>query len=289
MATFHPFSRLPLELRRMIWEAALLLPDFGPCVFPWRKGCWEHTTYSPEPDSNFDADGEPPTWVEYSVTNLGPLRVRLPVAHVNREAKEVAEDCVRRNKSTQYTWSQPRYSSYSHSPVVCRELNYQQDAVFVTTAQWDDFLAELDEVIKYGENMEVNMPLEHLIITKETFAKNWSDISAYEDIKKLSILHEDQAQVNDEAWWKQTCGTGPVQQHWCELHIPLPETVASCTDSGWEIFIGEDEDGSDGERERFEEMTCDVFGHLGDFVIGSSISDRKLDVFMGVRLLVKSA
>ncbi|KAK0613655.1 hypothetical protein B0T14DRAFT_283249 [Immersiella caudata] len=280
MATFHPFPRLPLELRQMVWEAAVP-PDFGRCVFRWRPGCWELVTASPGDSDSDSDDGSLPQLAVYNVMNLGPLEIPLPLAHVNREARQIAHAWIRRNKCT----------LRSQDPIAVREFDWQQDAVFVPTQHWDEFLNEPSTMTDEGRDgeFETNVPLRHLVVAEEAFDAIWLGIITYPDIQKLSILHADEAQAKGRSWGDRIYPWSRQQQQqwWCELETPSPAPVASCRDGAWEIFLdNKDEDVSSGEREQFVETTRDAFAALGRVV--ESFSLPGIDVFRHVKLSFKS-
>ncbi|KAJ5365175.1 hypothetical protein N7517_008061 [Penicillium concentricum] len=85
--TFHPFSRLPPELRILIWHAAL--PEIDPpAMSPYQAGCWRPVpvTESEQEDTFHLASVE----MELHHELLDPIRVKTPLTAVSHEARSVA-------------------------------------------------------------------------------------------------------------------------------------------------------------------------------------------------------
>ncbi|KAJ5502956.1 hypothetical protein N7463_005830 [Penicillium fimorum] len=84
--TFHPFSRLPPELRIQIWRDAL--PEIDPpAMSPYQAGCWRPV---PVPESE-QAQVFHQTSMEMELHHelLDPIRVKTPLTPVNHEARGV--------------------------------------------------------------------------------------------------------------------------------------------------------------------------------------------------------
>lgn len=88
-SNFHIFSKLPPEIRTMIWRHALPETD-DPALFSYKKGCW-HDPDLPglHPHQQYPYPGYE---VQYKFCHkmLDPVPVKLPLALVSYEAREVA-------------------------------------------------------------------------------------------------------------------------------------------------------------------------------------------------------
>lgn len=86
--TFHPFPYLPPELRFQIWRDTLPETD-SPAFTPYQGEGWfpyEHAVYE--------------TYVEWELRydSLDKIRVKIPLADVNREARYVAIEWIRKQE-----------------------------------------------------------------------------------------------------------------------------------------------------------------------------------------------
>ncbi|OQE41810.1 hypothetical protein PENCOP_c004G08455 [Penicillium coprophilum] len=86
-STFHPFSRLPPELRLQIWRDTL--PEIDPSALtPYRAGCWRPVPvpeeYHASPFHQLCLE------LEFHPELLDHIRVKMPLTTVNHEARSVA-------------------------------------------------------------------------------------------------------------------------------------------------------------------------------------------------------
>ncbi|KAF2148558.1 hypothetical protein K461DRAFT_297963 [Myriangium duriaei CBS 260.36] len=87
-STFHPFPRLPPELRLQIWQ--LCLPELGPCFCPWRpprNDFWEESSR---------LCGNPQARPKQKDRDIGIAQLRItyplpPLARTNKEANAAAQ------------------------------------------------------------------------------------------------------------------------------------------------------------------------------------------------------
>ncbi|KAG0161549.1 hypothetical protein PDIDSM_9083 [Penicillium digitatum] len=84
--TFHPFTRLPTELRLQIWRSALPERD-KPAFTPYPKGGW--LPVAPESQHASNIHQAPVEW-KFCPQSLDQIRVKIPLADVNHEARQVA-------------------------------------------------------------------------------------------------------------------------------------------------------------------------------------------------------
>ncbi|KAF5690179.1 hypothetical protein FDENT_4069 [Fusarium denticulatum] len=84
---FTLFPRVPPELRDQIWYHALSEPR-QPAIIRWQPGCWipKHLTAEDHDWSEYDPNN---IRLEFRYDRLG-TRVRIPISHVNQEARRVA-------------------------------------------------------------------------------------------------------------------------------------------------------------------------------------------------------
>ncbi|KAJ5400247.1 hypothetical protein N7465_010736 [Penicillium sp. CMV-2018d] len=90
--TFHPFPRLPPELRLQIWRDALPEKD-SPAFTPYKSVGWTPILASENAGAN-----HPQQVVEWEFHHelLDQIRVKIPVADVNYEARDVAIEWARK-------------------------------------------------------------------------------------------------------------------------------------------------------------------------------------------------
>lgn len=78
-STFHHFPDLPAELRISIWHHALQEID-KPALYTYKEGCWDAQDEHPHG----------PVKINIQHEKLTPVEVKIPIAHVNREARDIA-------------------------------------------------------------------------------------------------------------------------------------------------------------------------------------------------------
>ncbi|KAF4761372.1 hypothetical protein N7455_000907 [Penicillium solitum] len=130
--TFHPFPRLPPELRLQIWRDALPEKD-SPAFTPYKSSGW-----IPNPASeNMDANNSPPIveW-EYHHEFLDQIRVKIPLANVNHEARHAAIEWARKQGI------EVIFHDYRECVVFLRPFDPMRDVIWISA---DTFFLFTDE------------------------------------------------------------------------------------------------------------------------------------------------
>ncbi|KAM0429000.1 hypothetical protein ACHAPT_006804 [Fusarium lateritium] len=127
MNQFHPFSKLPKELRYRIWEYTL-----------------------PQDNGVLHTYGD--SWLmHYSVPGMPPpsIKVPTPVAlFVCYESRAVAHRWIKENKATKQ-FHDPEGDNDAPGMTLVRELDRDRDALYVTHDTWHDFI---DNIVRdYNE------------------------------------------------------------------------------------------------------------------------------------------
>ncbi|KAI0880279.1 uncharacterized protein GGS22DRAFT_175631 [Annulohypoxylon maeteangense] len=171
---FSPFSFLPPELRDQIWRDALP-GEFGPALFIYRKGYWRprHLT---ESDEGFDpSNDEHNLNFEFRYDLLDDVQFELPLAFVNREARDIALAWARE----QGFKARPRKDS--QYPLFQRPFDPSRDGLFVPYDKWDEFRCEPDDRLwepdLYGKLVSIETDPTCIAIPEELFRKEEALIS----------------------------------------------------------------------------------------------------------------
>ena len=134
-STFHPFKRLPRELRDQIWRDAL--PDkVGPALSFYRKGNWCPRRLT-ESDKGYDPENDEKNGhfnIRYDL--LDDIRFEIPLVYVNSEARDLAFAWVRKQGI------EIRPGEGRQYPVFVRPFDPTRDALYVALDKWDDFVSE---------------------------------------------------------------------------------------------------------------------------------------------------
>ncbi|GIJ91453.1 hypothetical protein Asppvi_010418 [Aspergillus pseudoviridinutans] len=132
--TFPHFTRLPPELRILIWHAALPEKD-SPALIFFKKGCWLERRLS-ETEQGYDPTDPSHPHFYFSPELLDQVEVNVPLFFVNREARSIALAWCREQGIS------VRFSGNQQSPIFARPFNSQHDVLYVPLEQWDEFLVE---------------------------------------------------------------------------------------------------------------------------------------------------
>ncbi len=133
-SSFPQFSALAPELRNQIWADAL--PDIGPALYSYRKGCWCPRRLS-KSDAEYDPENEEHNLsFQFRHDLLDDVQFEMPLLLVNQEARSIASAWIR----AQGTKIRPcRDREY---PVFIRLFDPMRDALYIPLEKWDDFLRE---------------------------------------------------------------------------------------------------------------------------------------------------
>ena len=133
---FSLFSKLPRELRDQIWRNSL--PDkVKPTLFSYKKGCWCPRRLLPTEEGYDGENDEHNLNFEFHHDMLDAVQYAVPLAFVNREARDIALSWVREHGF------EMRSSGHSEDyPIFTRSLDPLRDVLYIAQNQWDDFLRE---------------------------------------------------------------------------------------------------------------------------------------------------
>jgi hypothetical protein len=157
-ANFAFFPQLITEIRWEIWQLAL--PDsFRKALYPYRKGCWVIEEMGLEPDPNGE-DLE----MRFDFSFLEPLRIRLPLYDVNREARDVV---LKHMKTHKLVSGRDSSTSAFH---YLRPFDARTDTMFLQSSDISSFVGETTERIHEPDMVEryvsINYPiLERVAVT----------------------------------------------------------------------------------------------------------------------------
>ncbi|KGO73809.1 hypothetical protein PITC_035250 [Penicillium italicum] len=129
---FHPFPRLPPELRLLIWHEALPERD-APALTPYRNGCWVPTSRLIENASS--SLSQTVKW-EFNHQLLDQIRVKIPLADVNYEARDFAIKWAR-NQGIKEVFCEDRQCS-----IFLRPFDPMRDVMWIGDDVFDLFIHE---------------------------------------------------------------------------------------------------------------------------------------------------
>ncbi|RAH68413.1 2EXR domain-containing protein [Aspergillus aculeatinus CBS 121060] len=125
------FSRLPAEIRLMIWEAAL--PDpIGKPLFFWRRAPWRPAAARNSMGGDYDL---------IHPDDMGHFKIEIPLLQVNKEAERVAKEWIQRQLP-------PLTRLRTNQTAASRRFNAGRDVVFCTDNQFPDFVAEVENLYR---------------------------------------------------------------------------------------------------------------------------------------------
>ncbi|KAK4443020.1 hypothetical protein QBC34DRAFT_478693 [Podospora aff. communis PSN243] len=252
---FHLFPRLPTELRLMIWEASL--PDFGPCLFPYRPGCWK--IEPAHPASNIPS-------MHWTPEASMELIIALPVMLASKEARSAALNWLRRNNLQLFFYPLEQSDIRCLYHCVARPFDPEHDVMYVPDGQWLQFRKEAIRRFWYTGLPPVLTYPTRLAITEKTFHRGWAGVAQFLKLQELFILHLDETWAEGREWWKHKYYSGPLQEC-CKLNIDSSEErhwtradglVTKFHDIKWDDIAK----GEEMARESFRRMTSHAFGEL---------------------------
>lgn len=129
---FHPFPRLPAELRLQIWRETL--PDLeGVTLHGYKKGCWDLRDPLPE-ESNAPTRAD--KILDFRHELLDDVHIDMPIVFVNREAR-----------ATALSWARAQgikmdFNTEKACHVFVLPFNPWQDALFINSHKLDEFCVE---------------------------------------------------------------------------------------------------------------------------------------------------
>lgn len=132
---FTIFAKLPPELRNEIWR--LSLPDrIGRALHCFRSGCWSVTEAEYQQGDQLEN-----TYVKYRFLpeRLSRVEYKLPLAHVNHEARGVAHAWARQQDG-KILQHDPEESALRGYPVFVCSFDIDRDVLYVLPEEWDEFV-----------------------------------------------------------------------------------------------------------------------------------------------------
>ncbi|KAI1121857.1 hypothetical protein F5Y10DRAFT_271687 [Nemania abortiva] len=134
--TFPLFSSLPAELRYQIWKDAL--PDsIRPGLYFYKKGCWLYREIS-QSDPKFSHEYlDRNHWLEFDHSELEDTQFRLPLASVNREARDAAVAWAKKHEL------RTRHVAYGLE-IIC-PFDLGRDVLYIARDQWFDLFDEPED------------------------------------------------------------------------------------------------------------------------------------------------
>lgn len=188
-ATFHPFLRLPPELRVIIWRESLPEQDV-PALFFYKKGSWLAT--DAEKTNENDETEDDTISLSFHHYVLEHVPVRIPLASVNYEARSIALAWVR-EQGIQAVFCEKRQCY-----VFVRPFDPTRDAIYVSRATWDDFCQEvevcIDELSDDGSLAHTISDVQHVvlpatILDNEFYASHLSELFWWNmNIRSISFI-----------------------------------------------------------------------------------------------------
>lgn len=177
-ATFHPFPRLPPELRQQVWYQALLDHEIAPALFFFREHCWYESGSSPvDPVYGGNVPCYNRTHMAFDIENLDDISLQVPLACVSREARAIA---VKWARACGFGICQLYYEI--EGPIFIRSMNPSHDALFI----YDDealsaFMYEPDEMVAEPDNWGKELLFRshlftHLALTLAMFHKHFPEV-----------------------------------------------------------------------------------------------------------------
>ncbi|PYI32274.1 hypothetical protein BP00DRAFT_473312 [Aspergillus indologenus CBS 114.80] len=230
-ASFPSFSRLPAEIRLMIWEAALPDPIKSPLYF-WGRTDWQRTVDLGNVIED-DRSRFPRSYTFIHPCDMGYHEWGIPLLQVNQEAQRVVERWLQRQNLRLDPNRDPT------TTVIRRPFCPTRDIVFCPDAQFESFMEEVHELFwalsEYGYFVSehsnfisrVALPEEMLEDHPDWVSEIFCSIPTW--CRNLYIV------VNAPADLRQTASGPTFQQKW-ELEIVenLPH-AEWCHDDEWMI------------------------------------------------------
>ncbi|GAM88649.1 hypothetical protein ANO11243_066830 [Dothideomycetidae sp. 11243] len=146
---FSLFSRLPLELRILIWRFAL--PEsVGQILCPYRESFWRierllpgnpgYEDHEPNSEDEEDIDYFKPQFRQrFRYDLFGRAWIAIPAYYVNQEARTVATDWMQKNEFANYCPA-PNKPRRSITPLVfVRPLDLCRDAIYIPLHEFSTF------------------------------------------------------------------------------------------------------------------------------------------------------
>ncbi|RAH41116.1 uncharacterized protein BO95DRAFT_436116 [Aspergillus brunneoviolaceus CBS 621.78] len=149
-----PLSRLPPELRLMVWEAALPDPVVDP-LYIWRYDCW---TARLDETKNAQDEKKNELHIEFDPRPLDCYEVHLPHFSLNHEARWVALRWLEKQQPR----LQIRYHKKTRRFSIVRPFDPTRDTVYVPYRQWFNFFPNAHRIRNLMLKAGVDQQLAHM-------------------------------------------------------------------------------------------------------------------------------
>lgn len=126
-STFHHFPDLPAELRISIWHHALQEHD-KPALYTYKEGCWTPRSKPPHI----------PIKLHFQHEKLTPVEVKIPIAHVNQEARDIATSWGLKQGIERH------YIPHKECYVFARVFDPDRDVLYMSAEQMSKYNNEID-------------------------------------------------------------------------------------------------------------------------------------------------
>ncbi|KAI1324866.1 hypothetical protein F5Y16DRAFT_286117 [Xylariaceae sp. FL0255] len=174
-STFHPFLKLPPEIRNMIWEYAInntevVQPGLH-FLYAYQEGCfdgfWENSTG--DRWNRPDALDDYMLVLEFQHDRIDPARFSVPIASVSREACSIAVAWAQSQGPLIYT-----RVLFDGQVVFLRAIERDQDTIYVPPSLGAEFFdapfKELSDPSMYGEAVDYRTNI-HRIAMEESLVR----------------------------------------------------------------------------------------------------------------------
>ncbi|UNI22955.1 hypothetical protein JDV02_008798 [Purpureocillium takamizusanense] len=210
---FFVFSKLPLEIRLLIWRAAL--PDVdGPVLLPYKTGCLR----IPRPsisDEGYDATAGNRLHMDFCHNLLDKALVTTPLASVNREARGASLSWMRREiKATEVRLGRDNNNLCSS---FARPFDPGHDALYVGTDKLHDFCVEPYDSLTQPDIAELQVSVSPclvpttLAVPEAVFRRD--GVALFEILQWYSGITVILVVVGAQPQWQDDCLT-KVQPRW---------------------------------------------------------------------------
>lgn len=137
-STFHHFPDLPAELRISIWHHALQEID-KPALYTYKEGCWDAQDEHPHG----------PVKINIQHEKLTPVEVKIPIAHVNREARDIATSWALKAGMKRH------YIPHKECHVFARIFDPERDILYLFGGEISEYYDEMDNWLcgGYGDEL----------------------------------------------------------------------------------------------------------------------------------------
>jgi hypothetical protein len=198
---FHCFSKLPAELRNLIWEEALPR-KFGPTLYVHKDGCWIYQ-FLKKSDERFDPQIKQ---FDYAFNDqlLDGVQLKLPLLFVNHEARSIALSWVDKIDGIKMQRSR-------RHPTFKRTFDPETDVLYLPLdSDWyEDHMSPLYKRPLVDNNYSIWSLVKRIALPEKMIIDNPQDtlcdlLVCHPDLEEVLIVVGDQQPSLSKAisWWK---------------------------------------------------------------------------------------